>query len=64
MPSVVFVRSPTNPLHRSGIWSNGLNAASPSVEQTELAGDKAYVDTERQAPLGGGALRYTLHRRK
>jgi NTF2 fold immunity protein len=38
----------------------------PNVERIigfELAGDKAYVDTERQAPLGGGALRYTLHRR-
>jgi NTF2 fold immunity protein of polymorphic toxin system component len=38
----------------------------PNVEKiirSELAGDKAYVDTQREAPLGGGVLRYTLHQR-
>src|SRR5262245_37580579 len=35
----------------------------PNSEQiigSEIAGDKAYVDTERRALLGGGILRYTL----
>jgi len=39
----------------------------PNVEKiirSEMAGDKAYVDTQREGPLGGGARRYTLHRRK
>jgi NTF2 fold immunity protein of polymorphic toxin system component len=38
----------------------------PNVEKiirSELAGDKAYVDIQREAPLGGEVLRYTLHQR-
>ncbi|MGE0453974.1 MAG: NTF2 fold immunity protein [Vicinamibacteria bacterium] len=38
----------------------------PSAEQilgSEIAGDKAYVDTERKAVFGGGLLRYALQRR-
>ncbi|NOS82559.1 MAG: hypothetical protein E8D46_00225 [Nitrospira sp.] len=37
----------------------------PKTEQivgSEIVGAKAHVDTERQAPLGGGSLRYVLHR--
>lgn len=36
---------------------------SERVVGHEIAGNRAYVDTEREAPLGGGRLRYTLHQR-
>ena len=34
-----------------------------TIIRTEVDRELAYVDTERVAPLGGGAYRYTLHRR-
>ncbi len=35
---------------------------SERIIASEIIGDKAHVDTIREAPLGGGLLRYLLHR--
>ncbi len=35
-----------------------------TITRVDIDGDRAYVETERVAPLGGGTYRYTLHRRQ
>lgn len=48
------------------IQFNSAGGSFPDSERvvgSRIDGRRAIVDTDREAPLGGGRLRYTLHRR-